>query len=107
MGTYPSPVHWSRQSAQDPGRGQALRALRRDAALTLPGWHAPRTVDELAAVLSAQPEALILAGGTDVGLWVTKQLRELSTVVYLGEIEALQRIDIDADTHRGSAPPST
>jgi xanthine dehydrogenase small subunit len=103
MGEYPAPAHWGRQSARDAGRGQALRALRRESALTLPGWHTPRTVDELAAILSAHPEALILAGGTDVGLWVTKQLRALGTVVYLGEIEALQRIELDADTIRVGA----
>ena len=106
MGEYPSPVHWSRHSAQAAGRGQALRALRRESSLSLPGWHTPRTVDELAALLSAHPEALILAGGTDVGLWVTKQLRALGTVVYLGEIEALQRIDLDADTLRVGAAVS-
>jgi xanthine dehydrogenase small subunit len=33
---------------------------------------------------------LLLAGGTDVGLWVTKQLRELPTILYIGDVEELQ-----------------
>jgi xanthine dehydrogenase small subunit len=58
--------------------------------LRLPGWYAPRCIDELATILEANPEALVLAGGTDIGLWVTKQLRELPTIVYIGEVRAIQ-----------------
>ncbi len=36
---------------------------------------APRTLGEFAAAVEANPGATILAGGTDVGLWVTKQHR--------------------------------
>jgi len=54
---------------------------------------APRRADELASLLAAEPSALLLAGGTDVGLWVTKQLREFDTVVYTGEVGELRRID--------------
>jgi xanthine dehydrogenase small subunit len=50
---------------------------------------APRTADELAALLAANPGAHVLAGGTDVGLWVTKQHRDLQTLVYLGAVEEL------------------
>jgi xanthine dehydrogenase small subunit len=50
---------------------------------------APRSIAELADALADNPDATLLAGGTDVGLWVTKQYRELGTVVYIGEIEAL------------------
>ncbi|MGA8706467.1 MAG: xanthine dehydrogenase small subunit [Steroidobacteraceae bacterium] len=106
MGRYPRPAHWSRESAHDPRRADALRAIRRNGSLRLPGWYSPRTVDELAALLAAQPEALILAGGTDVGLWVTKQLRDLGTVVYLGEIEALQQVDTQGESIRIGAAVS-
>jgi xanthine dehydrogenase small subunit len=97
MGEYPSPARWSRQWAQAPARGEALRAIGRDSALQMPNWHAPRTLDELAGILLAHPQALILAGGTDIGLWVTKQLRDLGTVVYIGRVEALQQIHRNAD----------
>jgi xanthine dehydrogenase small subunit len=54
---------------------------------------APATPDALAEILAAEPEATILAGGTDVGLWVTKHLRRLDPVVYVGRVEALRRIE--------------
>ena len=68
----------------------ALRALRRSSSLAIEHngrrFCAPQTVDEFAALLAADPEATILAGGTDVGLWVTKQHRELQSIIYTGAI---------------------
>ena len=52
---------------------------------------APRTVAELAAAVEAHPNATILAGGTDVGLWVTKQHRQLATVISLNDVAELRR----------------
>jgi len=57
-------------------------------------FFAPRTLPELCDLVSRYPGAHLLAGGTDVGLWVTKQLRELDTVIYVGDIEALERVEI-------------
>jgi len=53
---------------------------------------APITVAELARTLAERPDATVLAGGTDVGLWVTKQYAELSAIVYLGNIAELGTI---------------
>ncbi|OQM74898.1 xanthine dehydrogenase small subunit [Manganibacter manganicus] len=52
----------------------------------------PADVDDLAAVLEAEPKATIVAGSTDVGLWVTKQMREIAPVVFIGGLEGLRRI---------------
>jgi xanthine dehydrogenase small subunit len=74
----------------------ALQELARapgEASLQFPGFHAPRSLAELAAALQARPDAVLLAGGTDVGLWVTKQLRELPHLIYLGEVAELARIE--------------
>src|SRR5579864_2283067 len=60
-------------------------------------FDAPRTVGALAQIKSAQPATRILAGSTDIGLWVTKQMRDLGNIVYVGQIEALQRIATSAD----------
>ncbi len=83
-------------------RVERLRRIARDGSLELHGgkrhFHAPRTIDELAGLLDAHPEATILAGGTDIGLWVTKQYRELETLVYVGEVEGLATIS-ESDTH--------
>ena len=42
------------------------------------------------AARSASPTAQLLAGSTDVGLWVNKQFRELGEIVYLGDVAELQ-----------------
>jgi xanthine dehydrogenase small subunit len=53
---------------------------------------APRSVTELTGILAREPMALILGGGTDVGLWVTKQHRDLPLVVTTEYVPALRRI---------------
>ncbi len=70
-----------------------LRQLQADAPLaTASGFFAPKTVDELAALLEARPTATLLAGSTDIGLWVNKQFRPLGDIVWLGAVAELQRI---------------
>ncbi len=85
-----------------------LRELTRDRNLSLrygdASYEAPVSTDELASLYRQQPEAQILAGGTDVGLWVTKQLRELPSIIYLGNVADLQRIEsVDDDIEIGAA----
>ena len=53
---------------------------------------APRSLAALAALRLAHPEARLLAGSTDIGLWVTKQFRDLGDIVYLGRVAELQAI---------------
>jgi len=95
MGEYPAPLHWNRDAPSLASRRKALLALRRDQPLRLPGFVAPRTIDELATELESTPEALTLAGGTDVGLWVTRQLRDLPPIVYIGAVSELRNIRRD------------
>lgn len=57
----------------------------------------PADADALAATLLADPEATIVAGATDVGLWVTKGLRTLPHVVAIGQVPDLKRLDRTAD----------
>jgi xanthine dehydrogenase small subunit len=108
MGSYAPPAHWNREAASSAGRRDALLAIRRNQSLRLPDFHAPRTVDEFAAAMQREPKALILAGGTDVGLWVTKQLRELPPIVYIGEVVQLKQIRrVAAGIVVGAAVPLT
>jgi len=58
-----------------------------------PGWFAPRSADALANLLLEHPDARIVAGATDVGLWVTKQMRELGTMIFIGDIADLRAIE--------------
>ncbi len=60
-------------------------------------YYAPVTVDALAVVAEENPDATFLAGGTDVGLWVTKMHKELATVIYLGDVAELKEITETAD----------
>jgi len=55
-------------------------------------FHVPRTLDELVRLRAERPDALLLAGSTDVGLWVTKHMRELDDIVYLGQVEELKQV---------------
>jgi xanthine dehydrogenase small subunit len=61
-------------------------------------FFAPRTVSEMARLFAKHPDAVILAGGTDVGLWVTKLLRELPVVIYSGNVEELKSTTV-SDRH--------
>ena len=56
------------------------------------GFVAPRTLDDFAAERLAHPDARVLAGSTDIGLWVNKMLRELPSLLYIGGVEALKCI---------------
>ncbi len=60
----------------------------------------PVDVDDLAAVLVENPTATIIAGATDVGLWVTKFLRNISPAVFIGNLEDLQKISVEDNTVR-------
>ncbi|MGI3126188.1 xanthine dehydrogenase small subunit [Nitratireductor sp. PBL-C9] len=52
----------------------------------------PADVDDFAGILEAEPEATIVAGATDVGLWVTKFMRDIAPVVFIGGLDGLQEI---------------
>ncbi len=55
----------------------------------------PADVDDFAAVLEAEPGATVVAGSTDVGLWVTKQMRDIAPVIFIGGLEGLKSISQD------------
>ena len=52
----------------------------------------PVDVDDFADVLERNPGATIVAGSTDVGLWVTKFMREIGPVVFLSHLDDLRLI---------------
>ncbi len=53
----------------------------------------PASLDGLAALYAQHPDATLVAGATDVGLWITKHLKELPKVIWLGRIEGLDRVE--------------
>ncbi len=96
MGAYPAPPTWSRAEPASAARRAALAAIADETGLELDGFLAPTGVEELEAALERHPDATILAGGTDVGLWITKQLRRLPYIIHLGRIGALKTIRIES-----------
>lgn len=65
--------------------GQPGRAVR---------FIAPRTLSGLAQWRLALPDARLLAGATDIGLWVTKQFRPLGDIIYLGRVDELKHLTV-------------
>ena len=83
-----------------------LRSIQRDGTLEIVGpdlaggerrYFAPRSLDDLAELVETYPDARILAGGTDVGLWVTKFHWDIDTIIYIGEVAELGHIDVVDD----------
>ncbi len=67
-------------AARDPG----LAAVRE--------FHAPRSLEALAALRQQQPEARLVAGATDIGLWVNKQHRDVGTLISTAAVTALREL---------------
>ena len=70
------------------------------------GWVRPRSSDELAAWYAEHPDATLVAGATDVGLWVTKGMRELGEVAFLGGCEDLRGVEVGPEEIRIGAMAS-
>lgn len=77
----------------------ALRALASDEPLDYgpagARFHAPQSIPDLALLRETYPQATLLAGSTDVGLWVNKQFRDLGDIIYTGRVAALREIRND------------
>ncbi|PBI96104.1 Carbon monoxide dehydrogenase medium chain [Variovorax boronicumulans] len=60
-------------------------------------FHAPKTIAQLAALRVQKPRAQLLAGSTDVGLWVNKQFRDLGDIIYVGDVAEMKTVEERAD----------
>jgi xanthine dehydrogenase small subunit len=58
---------------------------------------APTNPESLSALYGRFPDATLVGGATDVGLWVTKQLRDLKRVIWLGRVAGLDTVGESAD----------
>src|SRR3984957_1124573 len=58
---------------------------------------APASLDSLAALYARFPDATLVGGATDVGLWITKQLRDLKRVIWLGRVAGLDSVGASAE----------
>ena len=74
---------------------------------------APATEDRLAALAARYPDAALVAGATDVGLRITKQLRDLPRILHIGRVASLHevreragRVEIGAAATYAEAEPA-
>ncbi|MFC7705364.1 xanthine dehydrogenase small subunit [Plastorhodobacter daqingensis] len=94
------------------GYAPIIRAAEAAADAPVPGWlddplpdvaplpFRPESADELADWYLAHPEATLIAGATDVGLWVTKELRDLAPVAFLNGVRDLRGVAVTEDAIR-------
>ena len=57
----------------------------------------PASVDDLASCYEKSPDSVLVAGATDVGLWVTKSHKKLGTVIHVGRVRELNEIKERSD----------
>ena len=71
-----------------------LRAIRPPAQTgSDTGYALPRTLAELLALRKARPAAQLVAGCTDVGLWVTKMHKQFPQVLDVTQVSELRRVE--------------
>jgi xanthine dehydrogenase small subunit len=54
---------------------------------------APATIDSLARLYETHSDATLVSGATDVGLWITKELRDVPKIIWLGRVAGLDRLE--------------
>lgn len=90
-------------TGEERAMAERLRAIQRQGTLAVSGpaldgaehrYFAPDNLSDLAALVEQNPQAYILAGGTDIGLWVTKRQMDLECLIYIGNVAELKRLEV-------------
>ncbi len=55
-------------------------------------YFAPKSINELKKVLISEPNSKIISGGTDISLIVTKERKDLNSLIYVNSIDELNYI---------------
>ncbi len=74
--------------------------MSKDAAAKDQSAFRPKSTTELAKWYDDHPDATLIAGATDVGLWVTKEFRDLGPVAFLNGIEDMKGVTMSRETIR-------
>jgi xanthine dehydrogenase small subunit len=84
--------HWSRAQAKT---SKILSGLEGDLFVgdDTSFFASPASAEKLAELCAQYPKATILSGGTDVGLWVTKQMRVQAQIIYTGRAKGFAAIE--------------
>src|SRR5260370_1854980 len=105
--SFSSPGDRQRSTSEREMSERLQSIQRRDTLILSQGtktYFAPAQAAGLAALRDAHPDARILAGGTDVGLWVTKQHKDLNAVLYPPNIPQPTPLPL-SDPPLQSSPP--
>ncbi len=91
-----APIIRAAEAAEKQAKPKHLKADKPTKTQTLQSQNAfvPKSSDELADWYVENPTATLIGGATDVGLWVNKDLAELSPVAFVGQIEDLRGIEV-------------
>jgi xanthine dehydrogenase small subunit len=107
MGALPAPLGWRGPGIDARGRRivsdeertltRTLASLERVHTFAYEhggqSYYAPAALAELCALCETHPDAQLVAGATDVGLWITKQHRELGTLIHIGNVRELLALE--------------
>ena len=90
--------HWPDVPLDESGLLQQLKLLAQDGRAPVADsasnfYATPTTLAELLRLRAAYPQALVAAGTTDVGLWVTKQHRRFGQIIDVTRVTELRRIE--------------
>ena len=90
--------HWPDVPLDESGLLQQLKLLAQDGRAPVADsasnfYATPTTLSELLRLRAAHPQALIAAGTTDVGLWVTKQHRRFGQIIDVTRVTELRRVE--------------
>jgi xanthine dehydrogenase small subunit len=84
-------------------RLKALRSLDDKADLFVGNaasfFAAPASEQSLARLYAQHPDSTIVAGATDVGLWITKKLAPLEKIIHVGRVAELSSIEESPDCY--------
>ncbi len=75
----------------------ALMEMPTGGDVAVPGGYVPASLASLQALVAAHPDATLVAGATDVGLWVTKQFRALTPAIFLHRVAELRGVEDGPD----------
>ncbi|NLS14627.1 xanthine dehydrogenase small subunit [Vibrio sp. SM6] len=71
-----------------------------------PNYLKPRNRTELAKAKAAMPQAALIAGGTDLALEVTQQLKDIKQIIDISEVKELLTVDdTETELRIGAAVP--
>ena len=84
------------------GTVSALQSIQAESAVQIEfegrQFLAPRSIKQLCEMLTQHPDAVMVAGATDVGLWITKQQQQIKTLIYTCNVPELLEISFDSDS---------